>query len=74
MNYLSAGPYDFSKGTCEVSDEDGRLMVEKSPGTFSETVPQQEEVYACPACEKTYKREGDLSNHIKKEHPELVVE
>lgn len=63
MSYLSGGPYDFSSGTCRVAAGDAKVMIERSPVTFSVV-----DGFACPECTKVYKREGDLANHVKKEH------
>lgn len=77
MPFLEQGPYDFSKGTCDVADNDAKILMERSPSTFSPAAEDEEhsaedEEHSCPECEKTYKRKGDLDNHIKSQHPDIL--
>ena len=71
MSFLEAGPYDFSNGTCEVEDNDAKILMERSPMTFLVSVATEDK-YSCPECEKTYKRKGDLDNHMQSQHPEIT--
>lgn len=73
MPFLEGGPYDFSTGRCEVLDKDASILMEKSPLTFAHAEEQDGE-HSCPECGKTYKRKGDLDNHIKSQHPGAVIE